>query len=560
MFCDREEVKKIISKVFNLIQNFCQFFTFDLQIVRNCFSSKLLRITTMQITDSFKVFLLLAGGLIIGNLIVMNDFNTVLNVVESDFLLKVQSLIYSNSNINESATILIPFWQSAGWYQFMGFSEFNVRLLGIVILLLSFVGFYFFGKKIFGIKPTLVALLVAGSCFFPVNLIKFASGDTWLLGSHLMSLIFLLLYLKQPINKWKWSYWAFVIFGTLVHPLSSLVWNLGLWGYLQIVHPNGKRLSKLYLLPLLGVLYLPLWFFGHINLDLPYFFMGIGSGKESWYFPILLFGILPWIGFLPAALWDMFQKLKKKEEMAIINLGWILFGIFSQSMVLFIGLAFIMGKQALAYFQKNYPYIRLVKAAALLNMIFTFCALIVIMMQGYLKLQTIGYRSLINVSAIYWMMGFIAVLGLFLRNNPMVTGGMAMSGILSALVFWLMVNPLLENQRNLPQQVFRNMSIDVDGSLIQLSENASFYTYKKDSIELDKNFQVYLNENRINHRIIGESNQKPSPSDFVLISTKELNALPDNLFFSKKNKGKVISGGFEYFTEQKEYQLIYLKE
>jgi len=78
-----------------------------------------------------------------------------------------------------------------------------------------------------------------------------------------------------------------------------------------------------------------------------------------------------------------------------------------------------MAKQLLAYFQKNYPYTRWVKAAALLNMIFTFCALIVILMGGYVQFQIIGYRSLINVAAIYWGMSFAGVLGLFLRSNPM---------------------------------------------------------------------------------------------------------------------------------------------
>ena len=512
----------------------------------------------MQITDSFKVFLLLAGGLIIGNLLVMNDLTTLLNEVESDFLLKVQSIIYPELKSTSNA-ILIPFWQGAGWYEMMGFSEFNVRSIGIVVLLLSFLGFYFFGKKIFGIKPTLVALLVTGSCFFPINLIKFASGDAWLLASHLMSFVFLLLYLKQPVNKWKCSYWIFVILGTLVHPMSSLVWNLGLWGYLQLIHPQGKRLSQLWLLPLMAVLYLPLWYFGNLEMELPYFFMGIGSRNESWFFPIILIGILPWIGFLPAALWDMFQKLKKKEEMAIINLGWLLFGIFSQSIVVLLGLAFIMGKQLLAYFQKNYPYTRVVKAGALLNMIFTFCVLIVLLMTSFIELKEIGYRSLINVSAIYWVMSFAGVLGLFMRSNPMVTGGMAMSGILSTLVFWIMVNPLLESQRNLPQQIYRNMSLDVEGSLIQKEENVSIYTYQKDSLILSENLKVYLNEKRINHKVIGQSNEKPGPKDFILISTKEWETLPDNLFFSKKNKGKTLEGGFEYLEEKKKYQLIYLK-
>ena len=333
-----------------------------------------------------------------------------------------------------------------------------------------------------------------------------------------MSFLFLILFLKQPINKWKWSFWIFVILGTLVHPLSSLVWNLGLWGYLQVFHPKGKTLNQLWLLPLLAVLYIPLWYFGPINFSMPYFFMGFGSEYSKWFFPIVLLGVLPWFGFLPVAFWDMFQKLKKKEEMAIINLGWILFGIFSQSMVLFVGLSFIIGKQLLAYFQKNYPYARVVKAVALLNMIFTFCALIVVMMGGYVQFQVIGFRPLVNLSAIYWVMSFAGVLGLFLRSNPMVTGGMAMSGILCAMVFWAMVNPMLEQQRNLSQQIHRNLEINPDGSLIQLEDNSFFLTSSQDSIPLEKNLQVYLIDKKLNFQTTENILEKSTAKGFILLS------------------------------------------
>ena len=511
----------------------------------------------MQISDSFKVFLLLSFGLIIGNLLIANGSNTLINIVESDFLLKVQTLIFSN-NDNAFSTILLPLWQSAGWYQWLGFSEFNVRLIGIVIFLLSCFGFYFFGKKLFGIKPTSLTLLVLGSCFFPANLIKFASGDAWLLGSHLMSFLFLILFLKQPTNKWKWSYWAFVIVGALVHPLSSLIWNLGLWGYLQIFHPKGKILAQLWLLPLLAVLYLPLYYFDHLDFNLPYFFTGFGSEYSKWFFPIVLLGVLPWFGFLPVSFWDMFNKLRKKEEMAMINLGWILFGIFSQSMVLFVGLAFIMAKQLLAYFQKNYPYARWVKAAALINMIFTFCALIVILMGGYVQFQAIGYRSFINVSAIYWVMSFAGVLGLFLRSNPMVTGGMAMSGILSALVFWSMVNPLLEQQRNLSHQIYKNLSMKSDGSLIQLDDNTVFITDAIDSIPLEKNLQVYLNDKKIIHQKIGNVSEIQNQKGFVFVSQDRIKNLPEQHFL-RQLKGIKVEGGTEFFSEKKKYELFYIE-
>jgi 4-amino-4-deoxy-L-arabinose transferase-like glycosyltransferase len=386
----------------------------------------------------------------------MNEYTTIMNDVESDFLLDVQTLL-GKGELNPEAKALLPVWIDSLMYKSLKFNEFGLRLPNVIVLLLTFFGFYYFGKKIFGLKNTVVTLLVLGSSFLPVNLAKFATGDVWLFGVQLMSFVLMILYLKQPIGKWKWGVWFFVVLGAMIHPLSMLIWSMGLWGYLQIFHPKGKTLEGLVLLPLFAIVYLPMWYFGFISLEMPHFLMGIGSEHFKYLFVFALIAVLPWFGFLPASLWDMIQKLRKKEELAIINLGWILFAIFSQSMIIVAAFSFLIAKNLIAYFDKNYPYRRWVKGFTLLNMIFTFFMLFMVLLGGFLNFQGEGYRSVFGLSILYWFGSMAAVLGLFMHKNSLVTGGMAVSGLMFTWLFWLQVNPLMESQRNFPKQVFQEL-------------------------------------------------------------------------------------------------------
>lgn len=487
----------------------------------------------------------------------MNEYTSILSSVEAIFLSDVQALLGKGENLSE-VKALLPVWVDSLMYKSLGFKEFGLRLPNVLVLVFSLFGFYFFGKKIFGKKTTVVALLVLGSSFLPVNLAKLATGDAWLFASQLMSFVFMILYLKQPVNKWKYGVWVFVVLGAMIHPLSNFIWSLGLLGYLQIMHPKGKNLKGLVLLPLLLVVYLPLWYFGFISLDMPQYFMGIGSDYFKYYFVIVLLGILPWFGFLPAAIWDMIQKLRKKEELAIINLGWILFAIFSQSSIIFAALSFIISKNLLAYFSKNYPYRRWVKGASLLNMIFTFIILFSVLLGGFLNFQGVGYRSVFGVATLYWMASMASVLGLFMVNNGLVTGGMAVSGLMATWLFWLQVNPLIESQRNFPKQVFQELKTQGVGRNLG-EKTTELYHLNTDSIFYQKNFQVYLNEMNVKPIAVDSVamvgiNSKDQNA-FAAIPTTFYNNLPTNHVFLP-NKKFNISGGKGFLKEEEEYQLI----
>ena len=485
----------------------------------------------------------------------MNEYTTIMEAVESDFLLGVQRLLGQGSEAIQHKALL-TIWVTSMMYKSLGMSMFGLRLPNVLLLISSFLGFYFLGKKIFGKPATAATLLVMGTSFLPVNFAKFAVGDTWLFAVQLMSFVLMILYLKQPIAKWKWGVWFFVVVGALVHPLSMLVWSAGLWTYLFFMHPKGKNLKELFLLPLLLVVYLPLGYFGYVSWEMPYFFMGIGSGRFQYYFVFVLLGLLPWFGFLPASLWDMIQKVRKKEELAIINLGWVLFAILSQSMIIVAAFSFLIAKNSLAFFQKNYPYKRWVKGFTLLNMIFTFCVLFIVLLGAPFNFEG-GYRAVFGGSSLYWMASMASVLGLFMNRKSLVVGGMALSGLMCTWLFWLQVNPLVETQRDFPKQVFQTMRLQGVGK--GTPKLTPLYHLSTDSIFYQKNFQVYLNELNVDMVAIDSAAMSTMTSKgqntFAIIPRHFYNHLPSHHVFLQNKKEK-IQGGTGFLKKTEEYFLI----
>lgn len=491
-------------------------------------------------------------------MLIMNEYTTILDEVESNFLLDVQILL-GKGELNPDTKALLPVWVNSNLYKSLGFSEFGLRFPNVLVLFMTFLGFYFFGKKIFGLKTTVVTLLVLGSSFLPVNLSKFITGDVWLFGAQLMSFIFMILYLKQPIGKWKWSVWFFVVLGAMIHPLSMFIWNIGLWGYLQLFHPKGKNLQSLVLLPLFVIVYAPLWYFGFISLEMPNFLMGIGSEHFKYFFVIALLAVLPWFGFLPASIWDMIQKIRKKEELAIINLGWILFAMFSQSMIIVAAFSFLIAKNLIAYFGKNYPYKRWVKGFTLLNMIFTFFILFMVLLGGFMNFQGEGYRSVFGLSILYWFGSMAAVLGLFMHKNSLVTGGMAVSGLMCTWLFWLQVNPLMESQRNFPKQVFQELKTQGVGRVGVNLKITELYHLDSDSVFYQKNMKVYLQELNVKSIAVDSvkmvSMTSKDQNAFAAVSVPFFEKLPSNHIFLQ-NKKYTITGGKDFLKKAENYELV----
>src|SRR5690606_40317093 len=102
------------------------------------------------------------------------------------------------------------------------------------------------------------------------------------------------------------------------------------------------------------------------------FLFHFGSKGTGVYLLANFLGILPWLAFLPAAFVDLFIKLKKREEMAIILSGFLVFSILSFGLVLQVALALLVAKQVENFFKPNYPFAGWVKSTAVLSLNFTF--------------------------------------------------------------------------------------------------------------------------------------------------------------------------------------------
>ena len=116
-------------------------------------------------------------------------------------------------------------------------------------------------------------------------------------------------------------------------------------------------------------------------------------------------------------------------------------------------LGFLIARQVIRFFKEGYPYTSIVKGVGVLGIILVFCGAIMVLFVGSQMYGGEGFRRGIINGAAYWIPGFVAVIGLFMKNPKWIIGGMAGSGLLVVLIGWLMVGPMIEKHPALPQKL-----------------------------------------------------------------------------------------------------------
>ena len=154
------------------------------------------------------------------------------------------------------------------------------------------------------------------------------------------------------------------------------------------------------------------------------------------------------MAFLPAALWDVFKKLKNQEELATVYVGWLLGALICGTGVLQIILALMIGRHVLFYFQKNYPYRSIVRSLVVTHFILSFFGLFAfIMLAGYNQFGSTGFRAAIAVAIAYWGGSLVSVTAVFSEQQGRLTGSLTVAAMVGFLMFWLNAMPLLESRR-----------------------------------------------------------------------------------------------------------------
>ncbi len=434
----------------------------------------------MKFSFEFKAFFGIAVLVFIVNLLFTNDYTTFWNGAESDLLLA--------SQIGEGTLALFPEMKMITVSKLIGFQAFMLRLPAVMILLFSLVGFWFYGRKVFGDKTTLFTILVLMSSFLVPNLSKWATGDAWLFASHLLTAVTLILYIKRPTRGTLIASVLFAILGLGTNFYATALFLLPLLAYWFLRHPQGKKIALLIHLP--AIILFGAYTFLYQKGAVAGSYLAPFELSIPKYLGVSLLGMLPWIAFLPAAIRDMIGKMKKNEEMSIITSGWLLAGLLSFSISLQAAFAFLIAKQIQAFFHPNYPYTNWVKTFGVLNIIGAFVGGMVLMVNGFYLLEMEGFRLGMSVGAVYWILGFIGVVGLMGKRHNLMLGGMAASGLLLTFFFWARIGPVMESFRGMPAQVSSAAAATGKSEVLYfLSEEEVPKNYK---VEGMKNFQSVM--------------------------------------------------------------------
>lgn len=389
-------------------------------------------------SQRYQSFLFIVFGFLIVNLFSLNGTLPVWSGAEEASLEGAKELLFEGIPPNFSAAFI-------GVLDFRWEDKFIIRLPSVLLLLISFLGIYAWGKKIFGKETMITTLVVLASSFLLVNVAKFATSDAWLFCFQIMAVLSLLIYLKQPLKSWNIWHAVFTGLALLIHPVSTLVLMGTLSIFLFIFHPNGKNLKGLFywFIPLALVAFSFLKGFPNFANHNP-FFVSYGTVGIGSYCLLMIYGVLPWFAFLPPGMRHTIKLFRKKEELSIIMLGLFIASVLSMSLVTQFVFAFLITKQIQGLFSDKYPYYNFVKAGAVLHLLIVVMGAMLLMVGGWQELKGLGFRTMMSFGTIYWFASFAGVVGIMMKNRRLILGSAAIAGVMVTFMFWGQIFPLLE--------------------------------------------------------------------------------------------------------------------
>jgi 4-amino-4-deoxy-L-arabinose transferase-like glycosyltransferase len=254
-------------------------------------------------------------------------------------------------------------WQARLWTGFCG-------LLGVVIT-------GYTGLRLYGPRTGLYATLILASCLWWFGLGHINTLDMGLSGMMTVALCCLLLAQRDSATSMArryWMRWCWV--GIALAVLSKGLIGLVLPGAVLVLYTLAsrdwsiwKRLNLTQGVPLFFLICTP-WFVlvSLKNPEFPHFFFihehfqrfssEVHGRQGPWYYfiPLLLIGLLPWLGLLPVSLWRAIKQSRPLFHIEIMLLIWsgFIFVFFS-----------ISGSKLPSYILPIFPALALLMGAAM---------------------------------------------------------------------------------------------------------------------------------------------------------------------------------------------------
>lgn len=396
----------------------------------------------MKLSYKFQLLIFLIIALASASLFVMDDIMTIWSGAESHLLWDISK---GNDGFYLPKTIL----------QLLPVEDvpLDYRWPGGILFMSSLLLLWFITKPLFGKEMSIVTLLVLASSFVVPFFAKLATGDIWAFSFFSLAYFAMIRFLKQPTWLWRIVFFISLFGAILVHPLSAIIFFVGTSLFLYWKHPARQNIINLYVWPALLV-FVPLAHFGGL--------LAWNQSYMMWNFPysnyglFLLFciiGIFPFSGFFVGGIRDWVYKIRKNEELAIITGAAVIFGFFAQSLIIQLAFAAMIAKQMLLFNDEKYPFRNWVGSGAIVHIIIAFLVSILLMIQGVMMYGSIGFRSGLVFSIMYWSMGIIAIFGIYSRQRQWYIGASLLSGALSYFIFMIQVYPLIESERNYSKRI-----------------------------------------------------------------------------------------------------------
>jgi hypothetical protein len=281
------------------------------------------------------------------------------------------------------------------------------------------------GRRFFGAEAMFFAVMVLlGTLFLPDTLKWAGEGRiSWVLLA--VAALATLGYLKEPRPLWRFLVWLSWIPALLIDPIGAFSGLLGLALVWRFRHPQGKRLDDLYLWIIGPVLALVGW--------------QLALFPRQWEFGeygMQLLALLPWWGFLAAALAHLGSRAFRNEEISILFGGLLLGGLLSGSPFLQWALALLIAKQAQRVFEPGYPFGGLVKTILVLHLIAFVIAGIVGLIYVYYDSGGSGFRRGVGIIMAYWIPAFFGAVGLFGRQRQTLMFSLVLAALALSALFW----------------------------------------------------------------------------------------------------------------------------
>lgn len=244
------------------------------------------------------------------------------------------------------------YWIVAGSIKTFGVNEWAVRIPNALLALLCCLLVYCAGRKLFNRRTGILSSIILATSLLYFVFARFVTLDMSVSVFLTASLLFFILGAQYPPGKKRrlmlYGTYVFSAFAVLTKGLIGIVF-IGMIIFAWIALLNEWRLLKTLYLPSGILIFLIIALPWHILVQLknPEFFyfyfieqqflrystMIAGRYQPNWFFiPVLIFGFLPWIVFLPVALYKnapkTWQQIKEKKNIVFLMLWAIIIFLF----------------------------------------------------------------------------------------------------------------------------------------------------------------------------------------------------------------------------------------